>query len=87
MPNQPSFPNKLVFAGGGFGGGLVLGLAVLYLLAVLDKSLHTERDVETGLKLPLLVSIPSLDVVAGQVKRAASLAGAKLPAPQKGLSA
>ena len=33
-----------------------------------------ERDVEIGLKLPLLVSIPALDVVAGQAKRAASLA-------------
>jgi hypothetical protein len=47
---------------------------MLYLFAMLDKSLHNERDVEIGLKLPLLVSIPALDVVAGQAKRAASLA-------------
>jgi polysaccharide chain length determinant protein (PEP-CTERM system associated) len=74
LPSQPSFPNKLLFAGGGLGGGFALGLGILYLLAMLDKSLHNERDVEIGLKLPLLVAIPALDVVAGQAKRAASLA-------------
>jgi polysaccharide chain length determinant protein (PEP-CTERM system associated) len=75
LPSQPSFPNKLLFAGGGLGGGLALGLGILYLIAALDKSLHSERDVELGLKLPLLVSIPALDVVAGQAKRASSLLG------------
>jgi polysaccharide chain length determinant protein (PEP-CTERM system associated) len=74
LPNEPSFPNKLLFAGGGLGGGLAAGLGILYLLAMLDKSLHSERDVEIGLKLPLLVAIPALDVVAGQAKRAAILA-------------
>jgi polysaccharide chain length determinant protein (PEP-CTERM system associated) len=87
LPNEPSFPNKLMFAGGGFGGGLALGLACLYLIAAMDKSLHSERDVELGLKLPLLVSIPALDVVAGQAKRAASLADSKLYQQPKGMSA
>jgi polysaccharide chain length determinant protein (PEP-CTERM system associated) len=73
LPDRPSFPNKLLFAGGGFGGGLALGLAILYVIAAMDKSLHSERDVELGLKLPLLVSIPALDVVAGESKRVASL--------------
>jgi protein tyrosine kinase modulator len=87
LPNEPSFPNKLMFAGGGFGGGLALGLGCLYLIAAMDKSLHSERDVELGLKLPLLVSIPALDVVAGQAKRAASLADSKLYQQPKGMSA
>jgi polysaccharide chain length determinant protein (PEP-CTERM system associated) len=87
LPNQPSFPNKLLFAGGGLGGGLALGLAVLYLFAAMDKSLHSERDVELGLKLPLLVAIPALDVVAGQAKRAATLAEGKLYQEPRGISA
>jgi uncharacterized protein involved in exopolysaccharide biosynthesis len=87
LPNQPSFPNKLMFAGGGFGGGLALGLAILYLIAAMDKSLHSERDVELGLKLPLLVSIPALDVVAGQAHRAGSLAEGKLYQEPKGVGA
>jgi polysaccharide chain length determinant protein (PEP-CTERM system associated) len=84
LPNEPSFPNKLLFEGGGLGGGLALGLGILYLFAAMDKSLHTERDVELGLKLPLLVSIPALDVVAGQAKRVASLAEGKLHQQPKG---
>jgi len=87
LPNEPSFPNKLMFAGGGLGGGLVLGLGILYLFAAMDKSLHGERDVELGLKLPMLVAIPALDVVAGQAKRAASRAAGKLHQQPKGIGA
>jgi polysaccharide chain length determinant protein (PEP-CTERM system associated) len=81
LPSQPSFPNKMLFTAGGVGGGFALGLAILYLLAMLDRSLHSERDVEIGLKLPLLVSIPALDVVAGQTQRTASLIGRGLKQP------
>src|SRR5450432_2500074 len=66
LPDKPSFPKKTYFAGGGLGGGLVLGLGILYLLAASDKSLYNERDVENGLKLPVLTMVPALDVLAGQ---------------------
>ena len=60
LPEKPSFPNKSYFAGGGLGGGLVLGLGIMYLIAFMDKSLHTERDVELFLKLPVLAMVPML---------------------------
>jgi capsular polysaccharide biosynthesis protein len=50
------------FAGGGLGGGAALGLAILYVLMAMDQSLHTERDVEVFLKLPVLTSVPRLEV-------------------------
>jgi polysaccharide chain length determinant protein (PEP-CTERM system associated) len=59
LPMSPSFPKKPIFAGAGFGGGLALGLAILYLIAALDSSMHTDRDVEVCLKLPVLAMIPS----------------------------
>lgn len=65
LPASPSFPNKPLFAGVGFGGGLALGLATLYLLAALDSSMHSERDVELCLKLPVLAMVPTL-VAAGR---------------------
>jgi polysaccharide chain length determinant protein (PEP-CTERM system associated) len=61
LPTEPSFPNVLVFTGGGLGGGLVFGFAILYLIAMTDKALYSERDVEICLKLPVLTVVPSLD--------------------------
>ena len=60
LPMTPSFPKKTVFAGAGLGGGLALGLAILYLIALLDSSIHTERDVELCLKLPVLAMVPNV---------------------------
>jgi len=62
LPSSPSFPKKIVFVGGGLGAGLALSLGILYLLAVSDKGMYSERDVELCLKLPVLTSVPSFDV-------------------------
>ncbi len=69
LPDKPSFPKKTYFAGGGLAGGLALGLGILYLLAASDKSLYNERDVELGLKLPVLTMVPTLDVATAHAKR------------------
>jgi polysaccharide chain length determinant protein (PEP-CTERM system associated) len=61
VPDKPSSPNQTTLAGGGFSAGLAMGLGLLYLIAYTDKSLHTERDVEKCLKLPVLTLIPKLD--------------------------
>ena len=62
LPSTPSFPKKIVFVGGSFGAGLALSLAILYLLALTDKAMYSERDVEICLKLPVLASVPSYEV-------------------------
>jgi len=62
LPEKPSFPKRSYFAGGGLGGGLVLGLGLMYLIAFNDKSMHTERDVELILKLPVLGMVPRLEM-------------------------
>jgi polysaccharide chain length determinant protein (PEP-CTERM system associated) len=58
LPEDPSFPNRLLFAGGGLGGGLVLGLGLALWLEVRDKSIRTEADVQATLQMPVLVSLP-----------------------------
>jgi len=65
LPTSPSFPKMLNFAGGGLAGGIVVGLMILYLLMAMDKTLHTEREVETYLRLPVLASVPVLEALAG----------------------
>ena len=58
LPDAPSFPNRLLFAGGGLGAGLVLGLGLALWLELRDKCIRTEADAEAALELPLLVAVP-----------------------------
>jgi polysaccharide chain length determinant protein (PEP-CTERM system associated) len=64
LPSSPSFPKKIVFVGGSLGAGLALSLGILYLLAISDKAMYSERDVELCMKLPVLSAIPNFDVRA-----------------------
>src|SRR2546427_1611657 len=58
LPDSPSFPNRLLFAGGGLGAGLALGFGLAMWLELRDKSIRTEADAEAALELPMLVAIP-----------------------------
>ncbi len=75
LPDKPSFPNRPLFALGGFGGGLGLGLALAFLLEMKDTSFKTERDVEFALQLPVLAMVPSIEPPSGKGGR--QRAGAK----------
>ena len=61
LPTTPSFPNRPLFAMGGFGGGLALGLGLAFLMELKDSSFKTERDVEVALQLPVLAMIPAIE--------------------------
>src|ERR1700723_1922708 len=54
LPTAPSFPNRPLFALGGLGGGLALGLGLSFFMEMKDSSFKTERDVEVALQLPVL---------------------------------
>ncbi|HEX6505110.1 MAG TPA: Wzz/FepE/Etk N-terminal domain-containing protein [Terriglobales bacterium] len=58
LPSSPSFPNRLLFAGGGLGAGLALGCALGFWLEFQDKAIRNELDVEAVMDLPALISIP-----------------------------
>jgi polysaccharide chain length determinant protein (PEP-CTERM system associated) len=60
LPERPTFPNRYLFAGGGFGGGLVLGLMIAGLLEFRDKAIQSEADVQFFLELPTLALVPAL---------------------------
>jgi polysaccharide chain length determinant protein (PEP-CTERM system associated) len=65
LPDAPSFPNRLLFAGGGFGGGLVLGLVLAMGLEFRDQSVRTEADVVALLELPVLTQVPWVGTETG----------------------
>ena len=58
LPESPSFPNRLLFAGGGLGAGLALGLGLALWLELRDKCIRTQADAEAALDLPMLVAVP-----------------------------
>jgi polysaccharide chain length determinant protein (PEP-CTERM system associated) len=62
LPTQPSFPKKPYFLGGGAFGGLAIGFGILFLLAMMDKTIHSEHDAELFLQLPVLTVVPTLAV-------------------------
>jgi polysaccharide chain length determinant protein (PEP-CTERM system associated) len=68
LPEAPSFPNRLMFAGGGLGFGLALGLGLTMWQELRDKSIRTQADVEAALSLPMLVAVPWVDVTSGDSK-------------------
>jgi len=63
LPEDPSFPNRLLFAGGGLAAGLAVGLGLAMLLELTDNSIRNEADVEAALELPILVTVPWVDTV------------------------
>jgi uncharacterized protein involved in exopolysaccharide biosynthesis len=60
LPESPSFPNRPLFAAGGIGAGLALGLLIAIWLEFSDKSIRTEKDAAAIMDLPLLISVPWL---------------------------
>jgi polysaccharide chain length determinant protein (PEP-CTERM system associated) len=60
-PDVPSFPNRLLFAGGGLAAGLTFGLGLAIWLEMRDKSIRDEQDVLAALEMPMLVSVPWID--------------------------
>jgi polysaccharide chain length determinant protein (PEP-CTERM system associated) len=73
-PSTPSFPKLIMFLGGGLAGGFALAVGILYLLAILDKAMYSERDVELSLKLPVLTMVPTFSAImeGGSTKRGKS---------------
>lgn len=69
FPNEPSFPKLPIFAGGGLGGGLMLGLALSLLLEFQDTSMRSEHDIEVVLRLPVLAMIPVIAPNSGKARK------------------
>jgi polysaccharide chain length determinant protein (PEP-CTERM system associated) len=68
LPDEPTFPNPFVFAGGGFALGLLLGLLIAALLEYRDTSLRSERDIWAFTKLPTLAVISRIKELPQPVK-------------------
>jgi polysaccharide chain length determinant protein (PEP-CTERM system associated) len=60
LPAVPSSPKRAKTSLGGVAGGLILGIALAFLMEMRDTSFHTEKDITTYLALPFVLGIPPL---------------------------
>lgn len=67
LPEEPTFPKRGVFVGGGLAGGIFLGLLLIGVLEYRDTALRSERDVWAFTKLPTLALI-EFNTEAGPVE-------------------
>jgi uncharacterized protein involved in exopolysaccharide biosynthesis len=61
LPDAPTFPNRYAFAGGGFIGGMLLGLLIAAFLEYRNTALRTEKDIWAFTQLPTLAIISHID--------------------------
>lgn len=64
LPNSPTYPNRVEFAGVGLMGGLAIGLVFAALLEYRDSTLRNELDIWTFTKLPTLAIISHIDDIS-----------------------
>lgn len=64
FPESPSFPNLLIFIGGGLAAGLALGAGLAMWFELRDTAIRTEADAEAALELPMLVAVPWVGAAA-----------------------
>jgi capsular polysaccharide biosynthesis protein len=58
LPLAPSFPVRWMFAAGGLVAGLGLGVSLVMIRELLDRSIRHEGDVAELLNLPTLAFVP-----------------------------
>lgn len=67
VPEYPILPKKRSSLMLGLLGGIALGLALAFLIEMLDQSIRTQEDIEQKLGLPFLGVIPQAQVAAGKI--------------------
>jgi succinoglycan biosynthesis transport protein ExoP len=60
LPTVPSSPKRIKISLGGAGAGIALGLALVFLMHMKDRSFHSEEDLSQRFSLPLVVGVPLL---------------------------
>ncbi len=60
LPAKPDFPNRLKFCALGLGMGVFLGLAVAGGSEFLDDRLHSEKEIEAVVSIPVISEVPEV---------------------------
>ena len=69
LPALPSSPQRLKINLGGLAAGIVIGLALAFLMDSRDRSFHSEKSLSQLFALPLVLSVPLLRTPAEESGR------------------
>ncbi|MGB0125669.1 MAG: Wzz/FepE/Etk N-terminal domain-containing protein [Silvibacterium sp.] len=62
LPSSPYSPNLTLLNAGGVAGSLLLGIALAFMAEMSDLTIHNSDEAEFYLSVPLIVTLPSLDM-------------------------
>ncbi len=79
LPDKPSSPNRPLILGGGFGGGLALGIGIMLYLEFRDKSLRSDLDIALFLKIPTLALVPKIHIEEVEITQRTFSPGSQNP--------
>lgn len=65
--DAPVKPKKTMIIGLAFVFSLMLGMAIVFMLEYLDNSVRSTEDAERKLGLPMLATVPAVELAAGHV--------------------
>jgi polysaccharide chain length determinant protein (PEP-CTERM system associated) len=68
-PERPFSPNRQLIAAAGLAGGIGLGLAIVLLLELRDRTFRSDSDIAQALSLPVLAMIPRMPNAAERLWR------------------
>lgn len=76
LPQKPVFPNRMKFCGIGVGVGILLGIAVVAVSELAAGRLHSERDIQALVGVPIVCEIPEITTPFEQIlKKRSALRG------------
>ena len=70
---EPAAPNRILLLSLGMIFGLLLGVASAFMAEVLDGSVHTPAQLQAGMNIPVLATIPPIVLEADRIARTRSL--------------
>ena len=69
VPTRPIAPDRLRINGLAAGGGLLLGVGLVALIALSDSTFRTETDIKTAFGLPVLALLPYVESALDRRRR------------------
>ncbi|MGB3146470.1 MAG: GNVR domain-containing protein, partial [Paracoccaceae bacterium] len=80
VPDRPTKPNRTMIAAGGIAGGIFMGLAMVFLTELLNRSVRRPQDIINAFGITPMISIPYVRTPNETMRRRSVFVGLLLAA-------